>query len=154
MVKKELITKATQVLKNNYIKKPVQIKKNVFHISDDEGNSADFVVKQQEKNVIYTFDDVSNILDALVAVIENSLQKGEEVSIRGFGTFGLSHRKSKLIRNVTTGELSEIGEHFVPRFQSGYGLKVAAKMHEVDVKTLRERATSAEKDVTEDGGEA
>lgn len=131
MIKKELITKATQVLKDNHKKKPVQIKKNTFHITDDEGNSADFVVKQDDKSVIYTFDDVSNILDAILFVIEDSLKQGEDVIIRGFGTFGLSHRKPKLIRNVTTGEISEVKEHYAAKFQCGYGLKMAAKIYEL-----------------------
>ena len=54
MNKRELASRTMEVLRSNNIRKPVSIKKHTFHITDDDGNTANFHVKQQNKNVIYS----------------------------------------------------------------------------------------------------
>ena len=49
MNKIDFIKCVSDVLRTNDIKKPVSIPKQVFHISDDEGNSKDFTVKKTDK---------------------------------------------------------------------------------------------------------
>lgn len=131
MYKKDLVSRATQILKNNNIRKPVQIKKNVFHISDEEGNYADFTVKQQEKEVIYTVDDVNNILDAILSAVTDAIKSGEEITLRGFGTLSLVYRAPKMIKKLGEDDYSEINGRFVPKFQSGSDIKMAAKVYEL-----------------------
>lgn len=39
-------------------------------------------------------------LEASMASIKESILNGEEVTLRGFGTFGLKERKEKVARNM------------------------------------------------------
>ena len=59
MNRNEFVRRVTSVMRENDIRKPVSSPKQVFHISDDEGNSKDFVVRKTDKKVIFTIDDVS-----------------------------------------------------------------------------------------------
>lgn len=58
MNRKELVRRIANVMRENNIRKPVSSQKQVFHISDDEGNTKDFVVKKTDKGVLFTYDDV------------------------------------------------------------------------------------------------
>lgn len=96
MNRKELVRRIANVMRENDIRKPVSSQKQVFHISDDEGNSKDFVVKKTDKGVLFTYDDVEAVMDTCLAVIGDSLKRGESVSIRGFGTLSLNYRKPRV----------------------------------------------------------
>ena len=63
------------------------------------------------------------ILDATLKVIQETLKKGDEVKLVGFGTFSKSARKSRQGRNPKTGEAVKIPSTYVPRFKPGKDLK-------------------------------
>ena len=65
MNRKELVRRIANVMRENNIRKPVSSQKQVFHISDDEGNTKDFVVKKTDKGVLFTYDDVEAMMDTL-----------------------------------------------------------------------------------------
>ena len=134
MNKNEFIRRVAGVLRENEIKKPVYIKKSVFHISDDYGNSADFTIKQDDKQMLYTVDDVSCIIDACLAVIEEALKNGERVTFKGFGSIGLRRRAPRKIRQVNTNEWCEVEERLVPNFHFGNALRMAARVYEMTQK--------------------
>ena len=133
MKKKELICKIAETLRENNIRKPVSIKKHSFHIADDDGNKANFHVKQQDKLVLYTADDVANILDACMAVVVDAIKNGEEVSVRGFGTLGVHYRAARRTKEPISGEWCEIEARYVPKFEFGNDLRIAAKLYEVSI---------------------
>jgi DNA-binding protein HU-beta len=64
-------------------------------------------------------------LDALVMGIQASLVRGDRVTIAGFGTFGVLHRKARRVRNPMSGRAMEIAAKRVPRFAPGVVLKSA-----------------------------
>jgi len=64
-------------------------------------------------------------LDAFVNGIQSSLANGNRVTISGFGTFGVSHRKARQVRNPRSGHAMEIAARRVARFAPGPGLKIA-----------------------------
>jgi len=64
-------------------------------------------------------------LDALVQGIQSSLVRGDRVTISGFGTFGISKRKARKVRNPRNGFAMEIAAKRVPRFAPGLELKSA-----------------------------
>lgn len=64
-------------------------------------------------------------LDALVQGIRASLVSGDRVIISGFGTFGVSKRKARTVRNPRSGRAIEIAAKRVPRFAPGVDLKSA-----------------------------
>ena len=133
MNRKDFTKRVTSVLRENNVRKPISTPKHVFHISDDEGNTKDFVIKQTEKNVIYTYNDVDAVLEAVFEVIKDALSRGEEISVRGFGTFGLKYRKARHTKNMYTNERLDIAARYVPRFSFGDQLRMCAKLYELSL---------------------
>lgn len=64
-------------------------------------------------------------LDAVVDSITESLQKGDQVALVGFGTFLVKHRNARTGRNPKTGAAIEIAASNVPSFKPGKALKEA-----------------------------
>mgnify|MGYP002765605542 CR=1 FL=1 len=147
MNKKDLINKATEVLRNNNIRKPISTPKQVFHISDDEGNHKDFTVKKTDKSVAFNTNDVALVLNALLVVIEESIKHGEEVCIHGFGTLDVHQRAARTTKHPCTGETVEVKARYVPRFSFGNNLRIAAKLYELSLAdTHREFPQADEED--------
>lgn len=129
MNKKDLISRATEALRNNNIRKPVSTPKQTFHISDDEGNHKDFVVRKTDKSVLYNTNDVSVILDACLSVVEDAIKHGEDVCLYGFGTLGVHKRAARTAKHPDTGEVVEVSARYVPKFSFGNNLRVAARLY-------------------------
>ena len=66
-------------------------------------------------------------LDAMLAAIQKTLKKGNDVTLVGFGTFKISKRKARVGRNPQTGKALKIAAKKVPVFKAGKGLKDAVK---------------------------
>ena len=62
-------------------------------------------------------------LDALVSAISETLAKGEEVKISGFGTFSVAERAAREGRNPMTGETIQIAASKSPKFKAAKALK-------------------------------
>ncbi len=71
--------------------------------------------------------EAKRVIEATLQSIENSLSRGEEVTLTGFGTFDVSHRSARTGRNPQSGAPIEIPEMDVPRFRAGKQLKEAVK---------------------------
>ena len=126
MNKKQLINKTVEVLKNNNVRKRISSQKTVLHVSDDDGNSKDFVIKKSPTGLLFTSGDVTAVIDACLNIIEDALLHGEEVSLHGFGTFEVSKMKEKQIKHPETGEPITLKERYVPKFHYGNNLRMAA----------------------------
>ena len=133
MNKKELIEKVTNVLQGNDIRKHVAAQKTTLHISDDYGNQSDFIIKKSSRGLLFTNKDVSTILDTVLAVVEDSLKRGEDVSIHGFGTLGVHKRAARQTLHPVTGESIEVVARYVPKFNFGNLLRMAAKVYEMSL---------------------
>jgi DNA-binding protein HU-beta len=55
-------------------------------------------------------------LEAFLDGIQNSLVQGDRVTLSGFGTFDVSHRKARRVLNPQSGSTIEIRARRVPRF--------------------------------------
>ncbi len=64
-------------------------------------------------------------LEACVAGIQASLIRGDRVTISGFGTFGVLHRKARRVRVPKAGGAIVVAAKRVPRFAPGVTLKSA-----------------------------
>lgn len=64
-----------------------------------------------------------SILDALVEIIEKKLQKGEKVTITGFGTFDVGKRAARRGVDPRTKKEIQIPAMAMPRFRAGKRLK-------------------------------
>ena len=65
------------------------------------------------------------VVDAMVASITESLQKGDDVALVCFGTFTVRDRAARTGRNPQTGKEIQIAAAKVPAFRAGKGLKDA-----------------------------
>lgn len=72
-----------------------------------------------------TKDKAGVAVDAMIAFIETTLKKGEEVSIPPLGKFKITKRKEREGRNPTTGQTIRIPASNVPKFQPSKALKEA-----------------------------
>jgi DNA-binding protein HU-beta len=66
-------------------------------------------------------------LDALLQGIQSTLARGGRVTISGFGSFGVIHRKARTVRNPQSGRSMEIAARRVPRFAPGEELKTVIR---------------------------
>ena len=85
-------------------------------------NKADLVEAISEKADI-SKTAASAALDAALGEITGALQKGERVSISGFGTFSLGSRAARTGRNPQTGATIQIAASKTVRFKAGKALK-------------------------------
>ncbi len=66
-------------------------------------------------------------VDAFVSTVTETLKKGGEVALTGFGTFSAKKRAARQGVNPRTGEKIKIPATTVPKFKAGKGLKDALK---------------------------
>ncbi len=135
MNKAEFIQKVTANLRENNLKKPVRSPRQVFHISDDDGNTKDFVIKAAQREYIYTEEDVRRFVDAALDVIVDAFKVGDDIAMSGYGTLGLKYRKERRVKNglSPTGEYHVLAGRHVPKLFAGKGLKVAAKIYDMNI---------------------
>ncbi|MBO5448489.1 MAG: HU family DNA-binding protein [Ruminococcus sp.] len=71
----------------------------------------------------YTKKDAEAALNAVIGTITDALEKGEKVSISGFGTFEVRDRAAKESINPATKEPVHVPAKKVPAFKAGKALK-------------------------------
>jgi len=67
--------------------------------------------------------ETATIVDQLLNAISRALSEGKHIEIRGFGTFKVKDRKSRLARNPRTGESVPVPPRRVPVFKVSKELK-------------------------------
>ncbi|MEX1013687.1 MAG: HU family DNA-binding protein [Candidatus Paceibacterota bacterium] len=77
----------------------------------------DFETKKQAKDAV----------DAIFDIITETLAKGEDVGVTGFGSFRTTKRAARMGVNPQTGEKIQIAATTLPKFKAGKGLKEAVK---------------------------
>ena len=60
---------------------------------------------------------ISLIVESMMNGIKGSMEKGENVYLRGFGSFILKTRKAKVARNIRAKTSVDIPEHTIPFFK-------------------------------------
>ena len=61
--------------------------------------------------------DVQEAVEAFFKVVKTSMVEGENVYVRGFGSFVVKKRATKTARNISKNTAIIIPEHFVPSFK-------------------------------------
>lgn len=64
-----------------------------------------------------TNGDTSAVLECFFDTVINSMSKGNNISIRGFGSFVNKKRAKKLARNIKTNTAIMLDECYVPSFK-------------------------------------
>tara|TARA_Y100001970_G_C14112603_1_gene791724 strand:- start:468 stop:755 length:288 start_codon:yes stop_codon:yes gene_type:complete len=57
------------------------------------------------------------VLEGIIKSIKTSLSNGERIDIRGFGSFIVKKRKSRLARNPATNDIVNLDERYIPSFK-------------------------------------
>lgn len=87
-------------------------------------NKSELINAIAEKSEL-TKKDAGKALDAIIGAVSESLEKGENVQLVGFGTFEVRNRPARTARNPRTGEDIKIAACKAPAFKAGKALKDA-----------------------------
>jgi len=85
-------------------------------------NKNDLIARVAESAGL-TKSNASKSVDAVIEAITDSLRRGDEVRLVGFGTFCVTLRKATEGRNPRTGEKIKIPASKQPKFKPGKVLK-------------------------------
>jgi integration host factor subunit beta len=70
-----------------------------------------------------TKKDCALVVDGFLGALKQALAQGENIEIRGFGTFKVRRRKSRMARNPRTGDAVEVPARTVPVFKPSKHLR-------------------------------
>ena len=62
--------------------------------------------------------DVQEAIEAFFKVVKNSMVNGENVYVRGFGSFVVKKRAKKTARNISKNTTVVIPAHYIPAFKA------------------------------------
>jgi len=70
-----------------------------------------------------TKKDCALVVDGFLNAVKRALATGENIEIRGFGTFKVCRRKMRMARNPRTGDPVEVPSRAVPVFKPSKHLR-------------------------------
>ena len=77
--------------------------------------------------VVGTKKEAQEAVDCVLSSVTKALEKGDTVTLIGFGTFKVTQRKARKGRNPQTGEEIDIKASKATKFTPGKALKEAVK---------------------------
>ena len=81
--------------------------------------------------------DVQTTVEAFFTVVKSNMAEGENIYVRGFGSFVNKKRAKKIARNISKNTAIVIDEHYVPTFKPSKvfveKIKGSEKIKELDV---------------------
>ncbi len=82
--------------------------------------------------------DVQQVVEAFFSVIKDSMTDGENVYVRGFGSFVVKKRAKKVARNISKNTSIVIDEHYIPSFKPSKHFieEVKAKVKSLKVESV------------------
>lgn len=86
---------------------------------------ADIVAALCEKG--YYKNQANDVIDDVLDIIRKALIDGEQVQLRGFGTFEVKVRKGRNSKDISTGEMRVSSDRKVPMFRASGSLKEAIR---------------------------
>lgn len=78
---------------------------------------------------------IADTIDNFFVVVKNSMVNGSNIYLRGFGTFELKKRKTKVARNIKRNTSLVVPAHYVARFKPAKEFATLVK----DSKTLADK---------------
>ncbi len=100
------------------------------------------VVSRISEQTTYKKEDISNILESFMEVVKDSMIEGNDIFLRGFGSFINKKRAKKLGRIVLTNTPVLIPEHYIPKFKPCREFKESIKKSK-KVKLLKKSIVTA-----------
>lgn len=84
---------------------------------------SELIERLAEKNQHLQGKDVEIVIKEILEKMAQTLQKGDRIEIRGFGSFSLHYRAPRIGRNPKTGESVKLEGKYVPHFKPGKELR-------------------------------
>jgi integration host factor subunit beta len=84
---------------------------------------SELIERIAERQTQLGYRDVELAVKNLLDLMAQTLASGERIEIRGFGSFSLHYRPSRVGRNPKTGEPVSLPEKYVPHFKPGKELR-------------------------------
>lgn len=84
---------------------------------------SELVASISEKRKDLSKKDIESVVNTIFGSMKNSLARGERIEIRGFGSFTVKHRHSRIGRNPKTGSTVSIPPKRIPFFTVGKELR-------------------------------
>jgi DNA-binding protein HU-beta len=81
------------------------------------------IIKQISKNSDIEKNNISFVIESFMTEVKNALINGENVYLRGFGTFAIKKRAEKIARNITQNTTLKVPSHNIPIFKACKALK-------------------------------
>ena len=85
------------------------------------------LIKALAKKTNLSQMDTEKLVNTFLETVSDTLKAKDSVTLVGFGTFGVSHRKAKIGVNPKTGAKIQIDAKDVPVFKAGKALKDKVK---------------------------
>ncbi|MCD8546955.1 MAG: integration host factor subunit beta [Aeromonadaceae bacterium] len=84
---------------------------------------SDLIERLASKQMHLSAKEVEAAIREILEQMASTLQDGERIEIRGFGSFSLHYRAPRVGRNPKTGEKVELQGKSVPHFKPGKELR-------------------------------
>ncbi len=84
---------------------------------------SDLIEILASKHIQFTSKEIESAIKEILEQMTGSLQDGDRIEIRGFGSFSLHFRAPRVGRNPKTGEKVELSGKYVPHFKPGKELR-------------------------------
>ena len=89
-------------------------------------NKEELLTEISKKSKV-TKKDAGLVLDAMINTIQNTIKKGDKVTLVGFGTWERRQRAARIGRNPQTGKELKIAAKKVPTWSAGKKFKELVK---------------------------
>lgn len=76
-----------------------------------------------QQNHTVPVKSVENAVKSILESMSQTLENGDRIEIRGFGSFSLHYRQPRIGRNPKTGEKVDLDAKYVPHFKAGKELR-------------------------------
>jgi integration host factor subunit beta len=88
--------------------------------------------------------DCARVVDAFLDAIKEALQQQKNIEVRGFGTFKIRQRKTRMARNPRTGSPVEVSARPVPVFKPSKELRTLVADADEALENAEKAAAEAE----------
>jgi DNA-binding protein HU-beta len=85
------------------------------------------LVERVAKEASITKRQSAQVLQAILDSVQEALQQGQQVTLMGFGTFGVRSRNARKGRHPRTGQEMWLPADRKPTFKAGKGLRHAVR---------------------------
>ena len=84
---------------------------------------SELIIKLASKQSLLSAKEVENAVKEMLEQMAETLEGGDRIEIRGFGSFSLHFRAPRTGRNPKTGSSVELDGKYVPHFKPGKELR-------------------------------